>query len=212
MGEDESPYDYEKSANEVSVDAFSIGQYPVTFEEYDRFCEVTRRKKPDDWEWSRGTRPAIGVSWEDAAAYCEWLSQQTGERYSLPTEAEWEYACRAGSETAYCFGDDEKQLSNYAWYLENAESKIHPVGEKLPNDWRLYDMHGNVWEWVQDWFGDYSKDYQRNPSGPEQGSNRVIRGGCWCYGVAELCRSAYRPYVVPGLRYDFLGFRLARRI
>jgi formylglycine-generating enzyme required for sulfatase activity len=96
---------------------------------------------------------------------CEWLSEQTGAHYRLLTEAEWEYACRAGSATRYSFGDDEQLLGDYAWFSENAENKTHPVGEKLPNDWRLYDMHGNVWEWVQDWFGDYSKEPQRNPSG-----------------------------------------------
>jgi formylglycine-generating enzyme required for sulfatase activity len=211
MGEDESPYDDEKPAHEVSVDAFSIGQYPVTFEEYDRFCEVANRKKPNDASWGRGTRPAINVSWEDAAAYCEWLSEQTGAHYRLLIEAEWEYACRAGSATRYSFGDDERRLSDYAWYTSNAKSKTHPVGEKLPNDWQLYDMHGNVWEWVQDWFGDYSKAYQSNPSGPKQGSDRVIRGGSWRVD-AEACRSVYRGNADPGFRDGDLGFRLARRV
>jgi formylglycine-generating enzyme required for sulfatase activity len=209
MGDNNSSRNNEKPVHEVSVDAFSIGQYPVTFEEYDRFCEATRREKPSDWEWGRGTRPAIEVSWEDAAAYCEWLSQQTGAHYRLLTEAEWEYACRAGSATRYCFGDDEQSLGDYAWYSKNAESKTHPVGEKLQNDWQLYDMHGNVWEWVQDWFGDYSKEPQTNPSGPEQGSNRVFRGGSWIDG-AGYCRSAYRAGFEPGLRHGYLGFRLAR--
>jgi formylglycine-generating enzyme required for sulfatase activity len=209
MGEDESPDDDEKPAHEVTVDDFSIGQYPVTFEEYDRFCEATRREKPDDRGWGRGTRPAIYVSWEDAAAYCEWLCEQTGAHYRLLTEAEWEYACRAGSTTRYSFGDDESPLSDYAWYSKNAESETHPVGEKRPNDWHLYDMHGNVWEWVQDWYGRYSKEPQTNPSGPEQGSGRVIRGGSWVHD-AVYCRSAFRIITVPGLRIFYLGFRLAR--
>jgi formylglycine-generating enzyme required for sulfatase activity len=209
MGENESSYDDEKPAHEVSVGAFSIGQYPVTFEEYDRFCEATRREKPSDWEWGRGTRPAIEVSWEDAAAYCEWLCEQTGAHYRLLTEAEWEYACRAGSATRYCFGDDEPSLSDYAWYSENAEGKTHPVGEKRPNDWHLYDMHGNVDEWVRDWYGSYSAESQTNPSGPEQGSGRVIRGGSWS-NDAGSCRSAYRNGWRPGFRYRALGFRLAR--
>ena len=209
MGEYESRNDDEKPAHEVSVNAFSIGQYPVTFEEYDRFCEATSREKPNDSSWGRGTRPAIYVSWEHAAAYCEWLSEQTGAHYRLLTEAEWEYACRAGSGTRYSFGNDEQPLGNYAWYSENAESKTHPVGEKLPNDWHLYDMHGNVWEWVQDWFGDYSKESQHNPSGPETGSIRVIRGGSWRYG-AGYCRSACRNWDESGDRDYGLGFRLAR--
>jgi formylglycine-generating enzyme required for sulfatase activity len=211
MGEDESQYSDEKPAHEVSVGAFSIGQYPVTFEEYDRFREATSREKPSDWGWGRGTRPAIDVSWEDAAAYCEWLSQQTGVRYRLLTEAEWEYACRAGSATRYSFGDDEPLLGDYAWYSENAESKTHPVGEKKPNAWGLYDLHGNVWEWVQDWYGDYSKESQTNPSGPEQGSGRVFRGGSWGRG-AGACRSASRYGNDPGYRSGHLGFRLARRV
>jgi formylglycine-generating enzyme required for sulfatase activity len=209
MGDNKSSRNNEKPAHEVSVDAFSIGQYPVTFEEYDRFCESTSREKPDDRGWGRGTRPAIGVSWEDAAAYCEWLCEQTGAHYRLLTETEWEYACRAGSATRYSFGDDEPPLRGYAWYSKNAGNKTHPVGEKLPNDWQLYDMHGNVWEWVQDWYGAYSKESQHNPSGPEQGSYRVIRGGCW-FDDAGYCRSAYRRYWLPGYRYYSLGFRLAR--
>jgi formylglycine-generating enzyme required for sulfatase activity len=209
MGEDESSYDDEKPAHEVSVGAFSIGQYPVTFEDYDKFCKATHRKKPNDRGWGRGTRPAIYVSWEDAAAYCEWLSEQTGAHYRLLTEAEWEYACRASSATRYSFGDDEQSLGDYAWYSRNAGSKSHPVGEKLPNDWKLYDMHGNVWEWVHDWFRDYSKEPQHDPSGPETGSFRVIRGGGW-FGDAGDCRSAVRDWGGPGYRHGSLGFRLAR--
>jgi formylglycine-generating enzyme required for sulfatase activity len=209
MGENESPFDAEKPAHEVSVGAFSIGQYPVTFEEYDRFCEATSREKPDDRGWGRGTRPAIDVSWEDAGAYCEWLSQQTGAHYRLLTEAEWEYACRAGSDTRYSFGDDEQRLSDYAWFSKNAGSETHPVGEKRPNDWQLYDMHGNVDEWVRDWYGSYSAEPQSDPNGPESGSYRVVRGGSW-FDVAEFCRSAFRHNWLPGYRYDLLGFRLAR--
>jgi formylglycine-generating enzyme required for sulfatase activity len=211
MGEDKSPYESEKPAHEVSINAFSIGQYPVTFEEYDRFCEATRREKPDDRGWGRGTRPVIDVSWEDAAAYCEWLLKQPGVHYRLLTEAEWEYACRAGSTTRYSFGDDAQSLGEYAWYSKNAEDKTHPVGEKCPNDWYLYDMHGNVWEWVQDWFGIYSKEPQHDPSGPETGSDRVIRGGGWI-NVAGYCRSACRGRWLPGNRSRYLGFCLARRV
>jgi formylglycine-generating enzyme required for sulfatase activity len=147
----------------------------------------------------------------EVLAYCEWLCEQTGELYSLPTEAEWEYACRAASETSYCFGDDEKRLGDYAWYSKNAEGKTHPVGKKRPNDWYLYDMHGNVDEWVQDWFGNYSKEPQHNPSGPEQGSYRVIRGGSWILDAGD-CRSAVRDHWLPGHRDYYLGFRLARRV
>ncbi|MFO1434617.1 MAG: formylglycine-generating enzyme family protein [Candidatus Competibacteraceae bacterium] len=208
MGDDNG-YEWEKPAHDVAVSAFSIGQYPVTFEEYDKFCEATRRRKPKDYGWGRGTRPAVDISWSDAAAYCEWLSQQTGESYRLPTEAEWEYACRATSSTRYCYGDDEQRLGEYAWYLSNARGQTHPVGEKESNAWQLYDMHGNVWEWVRDWYEAYSKAFEQEPSGPESGANRVIRGGSWGYG-AYFCRSASRNVGPPALRYGNLGFRLAR--
>lgn len=211
MGQDDSPYGGEKPAHDVEVRSFSIGQYPVTFEDYDRFCAATGRKQPNDLEWGRGARPVINVSWEDATAYCEWLSKQTGEHYRLLTEAEWEYACRAGSVARYCFGEDERQLEDYAWYSKNAGRKTHPVGEKRANAWGLHDVYGNVWEWVQDWHANdyYRRSPRENPTGPESGSYRVIRGGSWDYD-AENCRSAYRLRDDPGSRSYDLGFRLAR--
>ncbi len=154
MGQDDSASDNEKPAHPVRVDAFSIGQNPLTFAEYDLFCKATGREKPDDHGWGRGERPVINVSWDDARAYCEWLSEQTKESYRLLTEAEWEYACRAGSTTRWCFGDDEERLGDYAWYGKNAKGKTHPIGEKQANAWHLHDMHGNVWEWCQDWYAD----------------------------------------------------------
>jgi len=239
MGQDDSPYDDEKPAHSVRVDAFSIGQYPLTFAEYGAFCAATGREKPADRGSGRGERPVINITWDDAHAYCQWLGEQTGEHYRLLTEAEWEYACRAGSTTGWCFGDDEARLSDYAWYGENAEGKTHPVGEKEPNAWHLYDMHGNVWEWCQDRFGgNYYEQLasalkqrvsgtgettngaavnasslreaaSENPNGPESGSARVIRGGSWD-GDAVDCRSAYRGGGEPSTRYNYLGFRLSR--
>ena len=211
MGEDRSRYADEKPAYEVEVGAFSIGQSPVTFEAYDQFCEATGRERPDDSGWGRGMRPVINVSWDDATAYCEWLSEQTGKRYRLPTEAEWEYACRAGRDTYYYYGDEEARLGDCAWYIRNAEEMTHPVREKLPNDWQLYDMHGNVWEWVQDWHADdyYQQSSRANLSGPETGSSRVLRGGSWL-NDAEFCRSLIRSHGDPGHRGRDVGFRLAR--
>jgi len=211
MGDDRGSFDDEQPDHEVAVEAFSMGQYPVTFEEYDTFCAATGRELPDDEGWGRSARPVIGVSWEDAAAYCEWLSRQTGAPYRLPTEAEWEYTCRAGGGGSYCFGDDVAGLGEYAWYARNAGNQTHPVGEKRANDWHLYDMHGNVWEWVQDWYAEdyYESSPRENPTGPESGSNRIIRGGGWI-GGAGYCRSAVRFRNVPGYRGDALGFRLAR--
>lgn len=196
-------------AHEVILSPFAVGKYPVTFAEYDLFCEFTGREKPSNWRWGRGRRPVINVSWHDAEAYRQWLSEQTGQDYRLLTEAQWEYACRAGSEEAYCFGDDESQLQHYAWYGNNSDGQTHPVGEKRGNRWGLHDMHGNVWEWVGDWYGRYSNDAQVDPSGPESGSSRVVRGGSWG-NDAVLCRSSFRYAFDPGLRNRDLGFRLAR--
>ncbi len=228
-------WDRERPVHQVDLDAFAIGRNPLTVGEFRRFVEATDYQteaeqqdgayvydgkdwdKKSDASWRNpymfqgDDHPAVCISWNDAVAYCKWLSEQTGERYSLPTEAEWEYACRAESESAYWFGDNEEPLSKYAWYSKNSEGKTHSVREKLPNQWKLYDMHGNVWEWVQDWFGDYSKEPQRNPSGPEQGSLRVIRGGSWIIDAVN-CRSACRSRSEPGFRYVNLGFRLARRV
>ncbi|MCP4702648.1 MAG: SUMF1/EgtB/PvdO family nonheme iron enzyme [Gammaproteobacteria bacterium] len=198
-----------KPVHEVTLDAFSIGRYPVSFDDYEQFCTATGYEKPGDRGWGRSLRPVINVSWADAAAYCEWLSERTGAKYRLPTEAEWEYACRAGSETTYFFGDDEKRLGDYAWYSENSERKTHPVGEKSANAWGLHELYGNAWEWVHDWHVGYLREAQTNPTGPERGSNRVVRGGGWG-STARYCRSAMRIRYGPGIRVFYLGFRLAR--
>ncbi|MGB5685211.1 MAG: SUMF1/EgtB/PvdO family nonheme iron enzyme, partial [Candidatus Electrothrix sp.] len=199
--------------HEVKLDSFAIGRYPVMFADYDAFCDATGREKPDDRGWGRGSRPVINVTWQDAVDYCEWLSQETGRTYRLPTEAEWEYVCRAGSEAAYCFGDDEKLLGEYAWYEKNSEGKTHPVGEKEANAWGLHDMHGNVWEWCQDRYGNkyYAECHKQgvveNPQGPATGSDRVMRGGSWYDGGWNV-RSAYRHRGSPGSRFPWDGFRL----
>jgi len=120
------------------------------------------------------------VSWNDALAFCDKLSDQEGYQYRLPTEAEWEYTCRAGTTTAYSFGDDVSRLGEYAWYEDNSAGITHPVGELQPNAWGLCDMHGNVWEWCQDWYGPYeSLKVVTNPTGPVSGTSRVLRGGAF---------------------------------
>jgi formylglycine-generating enzyme required for sulfatase activity len=127
---------------------------------------------------------------------------------SLPTEAQWEYACRAGSQTAYCFGEDPKELPKYGWFRENSKRKTHPVKQLQPNGWGLYDMHGNVWEWCSDWYGDYAASAQSDPTGPTKGTSRVLRGGSW-FSPARDLRSACREWNDPGRRTnDHLGFRL----
>jgi len=134
---------------------------------------------------------------------------EKGADYRLLTEAEWEYAARAGSSTAYCFGDDEEQLGEYGWYEKNSGQETQPVGQLQPNRWGLHDMHGNVWEWVEDWYGNYRAETVTDPQGPSSGTNRVIRGGSWL-NVAWFCRSAFRAIDGPGFRIRNLGFRVLR--
>jgi formylglycine-generating enzyme required for sulfatase activity len=154
-------------------------------------------------------RPVEFVSWEEVHVFIRQLMAREGHRYRLPTEAEWEYAARAGTTTAYSFGDDERQLTQYAWYTENAERTTHPVGHKKPNAWGLFDVHGNVWEWVQDWYGAYAAEAVSDPPGSPSGSLQMFRGGSW-YNDAGYCRSAFRDRVQPGRRFVSVGFRLLR--
>jgi len=194
-------YDGEKPPHRVRVSPFAIGKYPVTQAQWKAVMgENPSRFKGDDL-------PVETVSWEDAVEFCERLSHATGRKYRLPSEAEWEYACRAGSTTKYGFDGDEKQLGDYAWYYEDSDSKTHPVGQKKPNAWGLYDMHGNVWEWCEDWYGHYPSAEATDPTGFSSGSGRVFRGGGWNNGAVS-CRSAYRYGVAPGSRGGNLGFRL----
>jgi formylglycine-generating enzyme required for sulfatase activity len=154
--------------------------------------------------------PVEQVSWDDAQVFITKLNQkQDGYLYRLPTEAEWEYAPRAGTTTAYFFGNGTTEINGYAWYSSNSEGQTHEVAKLRPNAWGLYDMAGNVWQWVQDWYGVYSRSCQENPEGPAGGSGRVIRGGSWSDGTQGL-RSAFRTYEVPGSRNRALGFRLVR--
>jgi formylglycine-generating enzyme required for sulfatase activity len=155
--------------------------------------------------------PVVIVSWNDAAAFCQWLSRKESKEYRLATEAEWEYTCRAGSTTRYSFGDEEAALGDYAWWNGNSGGKAHPVGEKKPNDWGLYDMHGNVLEWCADWNDTkyYEKSPKDDPPGPTSGASRVLRGGSWNSRPGSP-RSALRLGSSPDFRYDNLGFRVAR--
>ena len=188
--EGRNPDDEAQRAVKISS-AFSIGVHEVTQSEYESVMGVN----PSSFKGANS--PVESVSWNDAVAFCVALSALPAEReagrvYRLPTEAEWEYACRAGTTTAYSFGDDEKDLGEYAWFSDNSGNTTHGVGEKLPNGWGLYDMHGNVWEWCSD----------------ADGSNRVYRGGSWDYEAAD-CRAAYRNGYDPTYRISFMGFRLA---
>jgi eukaryotic-like serine/threonine-protein kinase len=186
---------------------FYLGIYPVTQGEYERVMG----RNPSHFKGDR--HPVECVSWEDAMAYIERLNsiheeKSLGRRYRLPTESEWEYACRAGSTSAYCFGAEESRLGDYAWYGSNSGSETHPVGKKKPNAWGLHDMHGNVWEWCSDWYGDYPGVTVTDPTGPKDGLLRVHRGGGWSGGAA-YCRSSCRSWYDPSSRFLSLGFRLA---
>jgi formylglycine-generating enzyme required for sulfatase activity len=157
--------------------------------------------------------PVENVSWNDAVEFCKKLSdlpeeKKAGREYRLPTEAEWEYACRAGSKTAYAFDDEEGLLPEYGWFKRNSSDRTHTVGLLEPNAWGLYDMHGNVWEWCSDRYGDYPKGAVSDPSGPKEGSYRVYRGGGWGIDAAR-CRSAIRNWFAPSFRGIRLGFRVA---
>ena len=159
--------------------------------------------------------PVERVSWDEAMEFCRKLTERERSagrllrdwKYTLPTEAQWEYACRAGTTTAYCTGNSSGDLARAGWYYVNGGGKTHPVGKKMPNAWGLYDMHGNVWEWCLDWY-DSRLQGGDNPTGPKSGSSRVRRGGGWSF-IAQSCRSAYRGYRSPVSRSNGLGFRVA---
>jgi formylglycine-generating enzyme required for sulfatase activity len=158
------------------------------------------------------TKPVEPVNWHEVVAFCGKLSDDEGVEYRLPTEAEWEYACRAGTTTAYSFGDDTSRLGKYAWYEDNSTYSTHPVGKKRPNAWGLYDMHGNVEEWCQDWYGDYDLQVVSNPTGPASGRIRVLRGGAFS-DPPRYVRAAFRDNSPPAFRLLLaIGFRLARTI
>ncbi len=216
----------EKPVHEVCVDGFWMGKHEVTFDQYDRFCEETGREKPDDGGWGRGRRPVINVSWHDAKAFANWLSQKTGYKFRLPTEAEWEYACRSGGKDQMFAGfSDVSQLYRYAnfcdrncplsWKTKEQDdgySYSAHVGSYTPNGLGIYDMSGNVWEWCEDWYDKnyYTRSPAKNPRGPSRGAHRVIRGGCWLNNP-RLLRCANRLYAAPDDKYDNLGFRLLRQ-
>ncbi len=163
------------------------------------------------------TCPVEMVSWDDVQSYITQMNLRGEGTYSLPTEAQWEYAARAGSTTAFCNGGITETQCGYdpnlnaiGWYCYNSDRKTHPVAQKTSNAWGLYDMSGNVYEWCQDWYGNYSSSAVTDPTGPSSGSARVSRGGAWYY-YAEYLRSATRNHLIPADRFSFLGFRLLRQ-
>jgi len=202
---------YNETQHSVILTEFKISKYEITFAQYDMFCEATGRNKPSDAGWGRANRPVINVSWDDAKAFADWIGA------SLPTEAQWEYACRAGTLTAYNTGKyiSTRQANWNGDYPYNTNIKgdyleqTLPVGSFKPNEWGIYDMHGNVWEWCSDWDGDYPTEIQTNPSGFAEGFNKICRGGSW-FSAARYCRSAFRFCYNPKDIYFNVGFRVVQ--
>ena len=220
----------DEAPHKVYVSPFYMDQYEVTQQ---HFAKVMGRNPS---RWKEPTNPVEQIRWKQAAEYCNarsrlegldapydpktWRCNFESSGCRLPTEAEWEYACRAGTPTSYFFGDGPGALAEYAWFKDNATRGPHPVGRKRPNPWGLYDMYGNVWEWCNDF---YAEDYYRSspgkdPRGPQASQTRVLRGGCW-NSRAALLRSAYRNDEDPGYTdacfgrdvSGFVGFRCVRR-
>lgn len=190
---------------------FYMGKYEVTQGEY----STVMGRNPSNFQGD-SNRPVEKVNFSDALAYCTALTdreKQSGHlpatySYRLPTEAEWEYACRAGTTNFYSFGDSAEVADQYAWTLENSDGTSHPVGQKKPNPWGFYDIHGNVWEWCQDWFAPYPSADLVDPVGPPSGKFKVFRGGSWNNAV-ELTRSRNRFMMSPTNGIYFVGFRVA---
>lgn len=221
-GDDESNDD-ETPEHQVQItQGFQMGTYEVTLGQFKKFVSSAGRDDlltNDFIEYnSHGDSAAVTfVSWNDAQAFIHWLNEKEGTAaYRLPTEAEWEYAARAGTNTIYSWGDSKELAASYAWYDKNAydlgQQYAHTVGDKAANPWGLYDMHGNVWEWVQDLYDEnyYSESEVSDPQGPSAGRDRVSRGGGWIYHEGYL-RAAVRYYDWPGYRSLNLGLRLVRQ-
>ena len=219
--------------HQVTISSFFMGKYPVTQQEYEEIMDMNPSS------FINPNMPVESISWYDAVEFCNKLSIREGltpaytiigsgdmrtvlwirdaDGYRLPTEAEWEYACRAGTttpfSTGYSISTDQANFNGHYPYYDNPAGEFRVtttvVDSFAPNPWGLFDMHGNVWEWCWDWFDEYPRESQTNPSGPESGNYRVIRGGSWDYH-GEFLRSAYRDFALASFPYNFIGFRLVR--
>jgi formylglycine-generating enzyme required for sulfatase activity len=216
----------EEHQHEVTLTRdYYLGAFEVTQAQYMKIMEenpsrnskVEVKRHPQAGqifvELDRPDYPVDQVSWQSAGEFCDRLSNlpeeiQAGRQYRLPTEAEWEYACRAGSKSTYSFEESSESLFDYAWFSGNSNDQTHPVGQKKPNAWGLYDMHGNVWEWCSDLYGDYPKGAVSDPTGPTKGLNYVFRGGGYNYEAAK-CRSAFRIGISSRFSVPNGGFRVA---
>ncbi len=204
-------YSNELPVHTVYLDSYWISRYEVTFDQYDAFCDATGRIKPDDRSWGRGSRPVINVSWHDAKAFCDWMSQLTGENIHLPTEAQWEKAAKGYIQRRFPWGDTDPTCSNANYF--GCQGKTVPVGSYYLGRslYGVHDMAGNVLEWCSDWYGEdyYSYSPGTNPKGPPTGIGRVARGGSWA-DYAQNCRCAIRFHGPPESWGSILGFRLAK--
>jgi len=200
--EEEEGRDVDEVPHTVKITKpFYLGRTEVTQEQYKKVTGQASSRFAGD------RLPVEKISWHDASAFCAKL----GASYCLPTEAQWEYACRAAGKAPWHFGDKAESLNDYCWYDGNSEGKTHEVGTKKPNAWGLYDMHGNVWEWCEDWYGDYSADPAEDPVGAESGEKKILRGGSWCNSAGNT-RCAYRYRNTPFTKVDFNGFRVCLKI
>ncbi len=209
-----------KRGEEVEITRpFYIGVYEVTNDAFRQFADEAKYKtdaeNEDKMNWRKpGYKleddvPVVCVSWHDANAFCDWLSKKEDRKYTLPTEAEWEYACRAGTTTLYYFSDFDTVLRAHAW-IHGGGEYAHRVGYKLPNNWGLYDMHGNVSEWCQDWFADYRPGPSKDPVGPKSGTEKSHRGGSW-ESLTQNCTVASRFHLAPKASSQMVGFRVVLR-
>jgi len=205
-----SPVDEEgrfkdEALHEVTITSgFWIGRFPVTQRQWRDVMGQNRTWFKD----SGPDAPDELVNWSDAQEFCVSLSRLDGHDYTLPTEAQWEYACRAGSKSTYFFGNDQERLKEYAWYSESTDD-VNPIGQKKANGWGIHDMIGNVTQWCLDWYGEYPSGKVTDPTGPTTGSYRVLRGSCASFSERH-CRSAYRTFNSPGSRYFAQGFRVVK--
>ena len=194
-------YDEEKPTHQVTLKGFYICKYEVTQAEW----KAVMGENPSDFKGDN--LPVENVSWDDCQEFIRKLNELTGKNFRLPTEAEWEYAARGGKRSNGAKYAGDNNIDNVAWYGQNSNNTTHPVGTKRANELGLYDMSGNVWEWCQDWFDHYSSSAQTNPTGPDAGRNRVLRGGSWC-SFAGVCRLSCRGGDFPGDRGSVSGLRL----
>ena len=200
--EEDGRKDNETQHKVTLTKGFYMGVYAVTQEQW----KEVMGDNPSHFKGDKNL-PVESVSWEDCQGFIKKLREKDRRTYRLPTEAEWEFACRAGTKMAFCFGDDENMLGQYGWYSGNSEDKTHPVGQKKPNKWGIFDMQGNVGQWCQDWLGDYPQKDVVDPKGPDAGKHRVLRGGCW-FNYPRHCRSAFRNGFVPDVRIHNMGLRV----